>query len=226
MEKSKRIKDLKGRKFNKLKVLSFAYVNVGAYWNCICDCGNEIIVSSSNMIQGNVKSCGCLLKKHGLYKTKIYKAWYGMKDRCYNKNNAKYHNYGGRGIKVCDEWNNFINFKNDMYDSYLKHIKKYDKRNTSIERIDNNKGYYKENCKWATIIEQARNKLTTINITYNGETKCIIDWSRELGINKDTIYYRLKNGWSIEESLTVKPKSHQSFDIFRRTLRERHGYII
>jgi hypothetical protein len=115
--------DLTGQKFNRLIVLKFAYINKHkSYWDCICDCGNKIIVYKGNLKNGHTKSCGCLQKeiatKHGYnkkgQKTRIYSIWEHIIQRCTNPNNSEYKNYGGRGIKICDRWLNFKNFLKDM----------------------------------------------------------------------------------------------------------------
>lgn len=128
--------------------------------------------------------------------TDIYRQMIG---RCYNKNNKRYHDYGGRGITVSEDWRlSKNNFLNDM-----------GKRPTnkhSLDRIDNDKGYSKENCRWATIKQQSKNKRSTVNLVAFGKTKCIADWSRLLKISKGTIRYRLSIGKTHEECLTIKPK--------------------
>lgn len=109
-----------------------------------------------------------------------------MRRRCNNPRELEYHNYGGRGITVCDEWQNFENFYKDMGDPPL---------GMSIDRIDNNKGYYPENCRWANAATQSNNKRNTIHITFDGKTKTISDWSKEKGVKTDIIRYRLRKGW-------------------------------
>ena len=181
-------------------------------WNCICSCGTERVVLGGNLRRGHSKSCGCLrienistsLLKHGQsrvgFETKEYRTWVAMLQRCNLKSSAVYHDYGGRGITVCDRWaNSFSEFFADMGKAPTdKH---------SIDRIDNDSGYFPENCRWATKFEQDRNKRSSKFITYRGQSKLIIDWAKITGLNKNTIYYRLHTGWSIEDALTTPVRS-------------------
>jgi len=127
--------------------------------------------------------------------TKIYRTWQNMKNRCYNENVQCHKNYGGRGICVCREWkNSFINFYNDMGDVPDGH---------SLERIDNDKGYSPENCKWATKKVQTNNARSNIRLVYNGENLTLSQWSRRTGLNYDTLRYRiLYYKWPVEKALT------------------------
>ena len=174
-------------------------------WNCVCTCGNTIQVKGFSLLSKNTKSCGCLKKelwskanfKHGMSDTPLHIIWQSMNKRCNNKNSEHYNSYGGRGIKVCKEWTSFIIFAKDMGSKpSSKH---------SLERRNNNKGYNKNNCYWATPSEQARNKRNTILLTYNNKTQCLIDWANELDIHYHTISSRLKAGLSIQEALSTKP---------------------
>lgn len=140
-------------------------------------------------------------QRHGLIKTRFYKTWCGIKARCLNPNEACFYRYGGRGINVCNEWLDFITFKNDMLESYKQHCNKFGEKNTFIERTNNSLGYSKENCKWATSKEQTRNRRSNHLISHNGKTKPMIEWAEEFGINYYILSKRIRRGWSIQKSL-------------------------
>ena len=152
-----RIVDLTSKRFGRLVVIEKTdrKSSGSIVWKCKCDCGNEAFVSSGHLRIGHTQSCGCLQKErvttHGKKNTSEYRSWYGMKSRCYNPNNKRYKNYGGRGIEVCDRWkDSFENFYNDMGSKpSSKH---------SIDRIDNDRNYEPGNCKWSTATEQNRNQ--------------------------------------------------------------------
>lgn len=171
---AKPIVNLSGQKYGRLIVLKQTpNRNNRVHWLCQCDCGNTTIVSSNNLRSKSIKACGCLQKEwqdkigklnysHGFTvkgkSRKFYDIWWGMKRRCKDKNYKDYYLYGARGITVCKRWLKFENFRDDMYQAYLKHVKQYGKRQTSIERIDNDNNYEPDNCKWATWKEQNNNK--------------------------------------------------------------------
>lgn len=152
--------DLIGRKFFKLLVLRDSGVrkNKHVVLECLCDCGKKIKIVASSLTTNNTKSCGCLKKgivhyrTHGMSQTAIYMVWKGMKNRCENVNNVNYPDYGQRGIKVCYRWKRFENFYADMGINYKECL------GLSLDRIDNNKGYSKENCRWSTAKQQANNR--------------------------------------------------------------------
>ena len=129
---------------------------------------------------------------------KFYEAWHTMKTRC--KTNWK--NY--ENITVCDRWLDFRNFRDDMYDGYLIHLKQYGKRNTTLDRTDNTGNYIPENCRWATYKQQQRNRSTNKLITYKGKIMCISAWAEELGINYIALFNRLKRGIPVEKAFTLK----------------------
>lgn len=159
--------DLSGKRYGRWTVVSRAWDARGVSFNVVCDCGTKAIVRGHTLKDGESKSCGCLrkelqgnrMRKHGMTFTKMYRTWNAMKNRCYLKSHPAYKNYGGRGITVCDRWkDSFENFYEDMKEGFDEHLEKHGSRNTSIDRIDNEKGYYKENCRWATMGEQLQNK--------------------------------------------------------------------
>lgn len=144
--------------------------------------------------------------RHGMNKTRFHKLWLDMKGRCYTKSKTAYKYYGGRGIKVEQSWHIFENFRDDMLETYNNHIKKYGERQTTLDRIDVNKGYSKNNCKWSTYIEQANNRTDNHFITINNEKKSLIMWSRLKGINAVLVANRINRlGWTPEKALT-EPK--------------------
>ncbi len=147
---------------------------------------------------GTTLSCGCLCgrrKTHGMSNTVEYSAWCSMKNRCYYKGNIQYHNYGGRGIKVCPRWkNSFKNFFEDMGYKPSPEL--------SVDRIDTNKDYYPENCQWGTVEEQQNNRRDCNIKEWKGKKQTITQWARELNINYMALYYRFKNGMSAEEAFT------------------------
>lgn len=195
-----------GLRFSRLVVVEEANKTKDGHkkWLCICDCGNKTIVDGRDLRRKKVQSCGCLLKeyaksqknnlKHGENHKRLYSIWSGMKDRCKNSNNKNYKHYGGRGISVCEEWNNYLTFKQwAMQNGYS------DKQ--TIDRIDVNGNYEPTNCRWVTMQEQANNKRTSRKITYNGETHTIAEWGKIKGYSRSLIADRLKKGWSIQRAI-------------------------
>lgn len=209
--------DRTGQVYGRLTVLRQAPAGKwsNARWECKCTCGQSRIIPSSNLQSGTSTSCGCLAREltaqrsttHGGASAKrkhpLYKIWDGIKQRCHNPDNPAYDRYGGRGIAVCDCWrNDFMAFVADMGERPSS--------SHSIERKDNNLGYSKENCIWATKTEQANNRRNTICLTHDGRTQTLARWAREIGIQGQTIMYRIHTGWSIERALTTKIEKRQS----------------
>ena len=172
-----------------------------------CKCGTEFIASVSNVKRGNTNSCGCYNKqrlqevnvKHGLNKHPLYRSWQGMKNRCYNRNIEVYPLYGGRGIKVCDEWiDSFITFYNwTQFNNW--------KPGLSVDRIDNDKNYEPDNCRLSTDNQQARNRRNNINVLLNGKVVCLKDYCKELNVDYSMVRTRVKKyNWSLEKAISVR----------------------
>jgi len=161
------------KKYGRLTLIGESFIKgKNSYYKCRCECGVIKNIRFYDLKNGITKSCGCFndekLLKHGFAGTKFYQTWLGMCHRCNNKKSISYRNYGVRGIKVCKRWMNFENFKEDMYTTYLKHVKKHGEKDTQIERENNNGNYCNENCSWKTRKENNRNKRTNKMITYKG----------------------------------------------------------
>ena len=186
----------KGQTIGKLYVVEGCGERLGK-WLCKCSCGKEIILYAGDLMFR--KTCGCLrgkqMFKHGMWKTTFYKKYGSIKRRCQDPKDIGYPNYGGKGIKFL--WKSFEDFRDDMHASYLAHKK--NNKTTSIERINNNGNYCKENCRWATIQEQARNRKTNRFLTYNGRTQVATDWARELGITPASFFGRLRRLKTMEK---------------------------
>jgi hypothetical protein len=135
------------------------------------------------------------MKKHGMSESEEYSIWSGIKKRCECRTAKDYPNYGGRGIKVCERWQTFENFFEDMG--------KRPSKKHSVEREDNQKDYSPENCKWATVIEQANNRRSNNVLTMNGISRTLVEWERVSGIGRSTIKNRLNLGWTVEMALTL-----------------------
>lgn len=171
-------------------------------WLCRCSCGKETTASGSILQAGQKQSCGCYfievaaakgraMKKHGMTNTKSHKAWVGMRQRCSNKRNKKFPDYGGRGIVVCDRWELFENFIADMGEP---------KDGESIDRIDVNGNYCTENCRWANQLTQQNNRRDNVEIWLDGYRKTLAQYARDHGLDQDKIQRRLKKGWAVERA--------------------------
>jgi len=165
-----------------------------------CDCGETRIMLKSNLLRDNkekLKSCGCERTKHGLWKTRAYESWSGMMRRCYNESSISYERYGGRGIAVSVEWHDFKKFFADMGEPA---------KGMSIERIDNNADYSKENCKWASAHEQSRNRRSNIIVEHKGTAMCLKDWVDRVGLPYPRVWARINRlGLTPEQALGLEP---------------------
>jgi hypothetical protein len=151
------LRDLQGQQFARLRVVELAprsqWRSHRAHWLCVCECGNELVVPSDSLRSGNTKSCGCLsrgnLLKHFHYGSPAHTSWRSMKSRCLNPNSDKYPLYGGRGVVICERWMSFANFLADMGER---------PEGKTLDRIDSHGNYEPGNCRWATVVEQRKNR--------------------------------------------------------------------
>jgi len=201
-------KDLVGKRFGRLTVVSLTdgRRHRERHWMCVCDCGNGYIVSSNGLKSGHATQCySCAKKQAGVkkrtdsyYYPALRKRYSNMKTRCYDQSYPEFHLYGGRGIKICDEWlysfHSFVRWALDSgYDPSL-----------TIDRIDTNGDYCPENCRWVGAKEQANNRRTNRFLTFNGISDTVANWSEKTGIPYKTIYRRItRSGWSVERALTT-----------------------
>lgn len=215
-----RMLDLTGLKFGRLTVNRRVVVPTrkGVFWECLCDCGTTKVVSSTCLVNGNSKSCGCFRREMMREEGKVrnlrhgeggngkesaeYRTWAAMLSRCNNPRHRNYKNYGARGITVCDRWS--------VYENFLADMGRRPSDLHSIDRIDNDAGYTPENCRWATYEQQNNNQRPRRNdlrvstreqFTHEGKTQTIAAWCRELGLKLVTYRARRKYGLSIEEAL-------------------------
>jgi hypothetical protein len=194
---------LAGQKFGRLTVVEFLEMhNTNSYWRCVCDCGEEVRAQGGNLKNGHTQSCGCLRRDNTLArgqtengrKTKLFSKWGGIMQRCYDPNHKAYKNYGGRGIKVCDRWLDFNNFREDVGEC---------PDGMTFDRTNNNGDYEPGNWRWATQKEQMSNTRRNVWLTYNGETKTRTQWAKSLGIPYGTLRARLRRRWGMERAFTT-----------------------
>ena len=207
-----KFRDLTGQRFGRLVVLRrIPSDRHHTQWECICDCRKTVVLDRSNFFGKQNVSCGCLrsdicrlqLTVHGLSRdefgrhTRLFNVWRGMKKRCLLKTDRQFHRYGGRGICICSEWMKFENFYAwAMANGYRSEL--------SIERKDNNGNYEPNNCTWANDMAQARNRRNNLVISFQGETKTLVEWGLSTGIPSSTISSRIKkHRWSVEDALTI-----------------------
>lgn len=201
-EMSRMIIDMTGKKIGKWIVLERAGRDKygAATWACRCDCGKKGVVRGYSLQSGGSKGCkGCASREknmtHGESKTRLYSVWGNIRERCGNKNCSNYKYYGGRGIKVCPTWNESFEVFRDwsLANGYGKSL--------SIDRIDNDKGYSTDNCRWATKKQQQRNRRDNRYLTVNGITKLICEWAETVGISHHTLWSQYRIGWRGERLL-------------------------
>jgi hypothetical protein len=215
--KSKKFKDLTGKTLNRLTVLGlYEQKDKKSYWFCKCECGSLCVIQGHKFTSETTKSCGCLqrewtakmalleptreacikrLTKHGKRHSRVYTIYGQMRSRCYNSKSISYQGYGARGITVCDRWlESFENFYADMGDP---------PEGFSIDRIDNDKGYSPDNCRWADAKTQANNRRSSRILTYNGTSLTVAQWGLRLNTNPDRLHNRLSDKWCVPCTLTI-----------------------
>lgn len=187
---------------------------------CRCECGVEKVIAWKHIKSGNIKSCGCyrndkkseIYKQvseklsvrntiHGMTGTRLYRIWGNMMSRCSDRNNPAWENYGGRGITVCDEWHDSDSFFNWAFSNGYN-----DK--LTLDRIDNEREYSPNNCRWADRTQQANNKRSNVMITYNGQTLTMAEWAKVLGINYKVLHNRFRLGWTIDRAFNQPVRPH------------------
>ena len=212
-----RWKELKGNQYGHLYVLEDFHDKGNLhYCKCICDCENHTIknVRACHLLSGAIDNCGCVTKErmkkssthHGMKFTRFYMIWQTFRRRCEDKNFMGYNNYGGRGITYQESWKKFENFRDDMYESYLKHCEEYGEKDTTLDRIDVNGNYCKENCRWTTRKIQANNTRKNHYITINGEVKTLTQWVEFYGIALSTVKNYIRKGYSDIDAINMSRK--------------------
>lgn len=203
-----RTHDLTGQKFNKLTAIrpTIRYSKGGhriREWICLCECGNYTNVATHDLMTGHTKGCMkcAYFTSNKVLHKRIYDAWRMMIARCENPKAQAFHNYGERGIKVCEEWHDFDTFLNwALSNGYCD--------NLTIDRIDNNKGYSPDNCRWVTDKVQGNNRRSNRYVTYKGETHTICEWAEIVNMPYSTLQSRLSHGWSIQDSFEKPLKKY------------------
>ena len=203
--------DLTGNKFGYLTAIRMSDVRTPKthriQWECVCECGKQVVIPAHKLRGGETKSCGCHKydcnhrSKKAKNNPRLYNIYRGMKKRCENPTHYAYKDYGGRGITICDEWEKFGPFCDwalaNGYDPNAS------AKQCTLDRIDNSKGYSPDNCRWTTMLEQNNNKRNNKFLTYNGKTQTVAEWSRECGLKSNVIAQRLHRGWSVEKTLST-----------------------
>lgn len=188
---------LEGWRFGRLVVLEKSHKGGRGeiYWRCQCDCGSTLSTRAASLRTGRTQSCGCLHKEristHHMTGLPTFKSWESMKQRCTNPASPDFHNYGGRGITVCDSWLH-------SFDSFLADMGERPKGMT-LGRIDNEKGYEPSNCAWVTARDQQRNRRNTRKILHNGAVKTIYELAEQTGLSPKLIGDRLYAGWDVSK---------------------------
>lgn len=208
MLRKKREEIKEGTKINRLTIIKrVATKKSGVYYLCRCDCEKETVVYCASILDEKTKSCGCykrdLLnnhnKSHNLGKTRQYAIWNGVMQRCFNPKRDVYRYYGGRGITCDPRWKKFVNFWEDMKDTYSDEL--------TLDRINNDGNYCKENCHWVTMTVQMNNMTSNHYLEIDGVKKSLSDWARKKNMSINTIYSRIQKGWSDYDAVCTPPRA-------------------
>ena len=202
--------DITGKRFGMWTVLNRSYKDETGqwFWSCKCDCGTVRDVCGTSLRSGISKCCGCTRGKlnkhnlkHGGRNERLYAVWQGMRYRCNNPNSKFFDRYGGRGISICEEWNDYAKFREwALKNGYDENAPK---GGCTIDRIDNDKGYSPDNCRWVSSKEQCNNRSSNHIIEYNGQSHTLQEWADILGIRKDTLRRRIEAyQWSKQRALS------------------------
>ncbi len=188
--------DLTGQRFGRWSVIGRTDARRlrDTAWVCLCECGTERLVKSTALRSGTSKSCGCIQKASYDKRTRTHRSWISMRLRCFGKNQKSYKNYGGRGITVCERWDDYLNFLSDMGERPL---------GTTLDRINGEGNYEPGNCRWATPRAQANNMRVNHVIEWRGRSQTLTQWARELNISWGTLNARIrKHRWPVERAFT------------------------
>ena len=202
--------DILGQRFGRLLVIGIGgKQHTTPLWSCLCDCGKTVLASGAALRTGRQQSCGCFRtdklraknSTHGKCDSTEYWIWCGMKDRCNNKNHIGYQNYGGRGIKVCDEWLH-------SFETFLKDMGPRPSKDHSLDRYPNSDGNYEpSNCRWATGIEQHSNTRKNVVVMDGSESITVMEWARRHGVSPQTVYGRIQRGQPFDQKGKPGPRS-------------------
>ena len=203
--------NISGERFGDLVAIrAVGKCETGYVWECRCDCGSVATATVAKLNSGKKLSCGCRRSrvtternhKHGKSGTKTFRSWASMRQRCTNPSDGAFDRYGGRGIAVSPRWGTFANFLEDMGEC---------PPGATLDRIDNEKGYEPNNCRWATRAQQNRNTRGNRWLTFDGRRMVLSDWAKERGINKTTLRMRLERGWPVEKSLNLPLQKSKTY---------------
>lgn len=192
--------DITGRRFGRWLVLRLASDyprrNEGAYWVCRCDCGSESVIRGSVLRKGRSNGClACSKRTHNMSNSPEYRTWRMMLGRCADPRFHNYSLYGARGISVCEQW--------QLFEAFLEDMGLRPSSSHSIDRIDNDGNYEPGNCRWATRVEQARNRSNSRMVEFQGTTQCLSAWAECLNIPRHVLQMRLDRNWNIERAFTT-----------------------